>query len=106
MLGGGIECDGVVGGKRTNYDGELAHKLDIMSALPGARLFYIFDSASPIMAGERFRRLSTSARSQCECDDWQGSAMTFEQGMGMVAYWWSIRISPIAGTFQRPQLIT
>ena len=89
VLGGSIDTSDVVGGARNNYDGESAHRLDVLAAVPGERLFYIFDSTSPIAASERFRRLTTSARSRCECDDWLGTGLVLENDMQMVAYWWS-----------------
>ena len=91
VLGGALECEDVVGGDRNNYDGELAHRLDVLHALSrreDVRLLYLYDSTSPIIAGEHFRRSTTSARARFECDDWQGSAMAFEQLLDSVTYWW------------------
>ena len=91
VLGGALECEEVVGGDRNNYDGELAHRLDVLHALSrrkDVRLLYLYDSTSPIIAGEHFRRSTTSARALFECDDWQGSAMAFEQLLDSVTYWW------------------
>ena len=89
IVGGAIDHLEVVGGDRTNYDGELAHKLDVLAVLPvHTRLFYIFDSTSPMEAGEHFRRSTTTARARAECDDWQGTAMELEQRLDVIAYWW------------------
>ena len=90
-VAGALECEDVVGGDRNNYDGELAHRLDVLHALSrrkDVRLLYLYDSTSPIIAGEHFRRSTTSARARFECDDWQGSAMAFEQLLDSVTYWW------------------
>ena len=80
-----------MGGDRNNYDGDLPHRLDVLHALSrrkDVRLLYLYDSTSPIIAGEHFRRSTTSARALFECDDWQGSAMAFEQLLDSVTYWW------------------
>ena len=52
-------------------------------------LLYIYDSTSPVLAAEHFRRSATSARATFQCDDWLGSAMAFEQQQQVVVYWWS-----------------
>ena len=96
VLGGSIDVSDVVGGARNNYDGESAHRLDVLAIVPGERLFYIFDSTSPITASERFRRLSTSARSRCDCDDWLGTGLVLENDMQMVALVEQIAHRPLA----------
>ena len=53
VVGGAVNTRDVPGGVRTNYDGELAHKLDVLNLLTNARLLYVFDSTSPIDANER-----------------------------------------------------
>ena len=67
----------------------MAHRLDVLSSLSRARLFYIFDSTSPVTASERFRRVATSARARMELDEWLGSGMAFEQQQDVLVYWWS-----------------
>ena len=57
--------------------------------LEAQRVFYIFDSTSPILAGEHFRRLSLPARSRMLCDDWLAWVMAFEQRLETITYWWS-----------------
>jgi hypothetical protein len=59
------------------------------AVLAGKRVLYIFDSTSPILAGEHFRRSSLSVRSRALCDDWQGWAMAHEQRLESITYWWS-----------------
>ena len=88
VVGGAIDTRDVPGGARTNYDGELAHKLDVLNLLSGARLLYIFDSTSPIDAAARFRHCSTTARARAECDDWQGTAISLEEKQEALVYWW------------------
>jgi hypothetical protein len=88
-LGGALAADDLVGGARDNYDAELAHRVDALAKLEGQRVFYIFDSTSPILAGEHFRRLSLPARSRMLCDDWLAWAMAFEQRLETLTYWWS-----------------
>jgi hypothetical protein len=54
-LGGALATDDLIGGARDNYDAELAHRVDALAVLAGKRVLYIFDSTSPILAGEHFR---------------------------------------------------
>jgi hypothetical protein len=63
--------------------------VDALAVLAGKRVLYIFDSTSPILAGEHFRRSSLSVRSRALCDDWQGWAMAHEQRLESITYWWS-----------------
>ena len=88
-LGGALANDDLVGGIRDNYDAELAHRVDALAILDGRRVLYIFDSTSPILAGEHFRRLSLPARSRMLCNDWLAWAMAHEQRLETVTYWWS-----------------
>ena len=88
-LGGALDADDLIGGTRDNYDAELAHRVDAFARLEGQRVFYVFDSTSPILAGEHFRRLSLPARSRMLCDDWLAWAMAFEQRLETLTYWWS-----------------
>jgi len=88
-LGGALATDDLIGGSRDNYDAELAHRVDALAVLAGKRVLYIFDSTSPILAGEHFRRSSLSVRSRALCDDWQGWAMAHEQRLESITYWWS-----------------
>ena len=88
-LGGALDTDDLIGGTRDNYDAELAHRVDALAVLSGRRVFYVFDSTSPILAGEHFRRLSLPARSRMLCDDWLAWAMAHEQRLETVTYWWS-----------------
>jgi hypothetical protein len=88
-LGGALATDDLIGGARDNYDAELAHRVDALAALAGKRVLYIFDSTSPILAGEHFRRSTLSVRSRALCDDWQGWAMAHEQRLDAITYWWS-----------------
>ena len=60
----------------------------MLSSLRHSRLLYLFDSTSPVAAGERFRRIPTSARARMECDEWLGSTMAFEQEQEVLVYWW------------------
>ena len=89
VLGGALSTTDIVGGNRNNFDGELAHRVDVLHHLHGARLFYVFDSTSPVLAGLSFRYSTTSKRARAQCDDWQGSAMAFEQRQEAIVYWWS-----------------
>ena len=88
-LGGALASDDLIGGTRDNYDAELAHRVDALAVLAGQRVFYIFDSTSPILAGEHFRRLSLPARSRMLCNDWLAWAMAHEQRLETITYWWS-----------------
>ena len=88
-LGGALATDDLIGGSRDNYDAELAHRVDALAVLEGKRVLYIFDSTSPILAGEHFRRSTLSVRSRALCDDWQGWAMAHEQRLESITYWWS-----------------
>jgi hypothetical protein len=88
VVGGALDTSDVPGGTRTNYDGELAHKLDVLNRISGARLLYVFDSTSPIEAAARFRRCTTTERARAECDDWQGTAMSLEEAQQSLVYWW------------------
>ena len=88
ILGGAVDMAGPIGGDRNNYDGELAHRVDVLAHLQGGRLFYAYDSTSPVTAAEHFRRSTTGARARAECDDWQGSAMAFEHNQEVLVYWW------------------
>ena len=89
VVGGALATDDLVGGSRNNYDGEMTHRIDVLSTLASSRLLYIFDSTSPVEAGEHFRRATTSARAKMECDEWLGSTMGFEQRQEVIVYWWS-----------------
>ena len=88
-LGGALATDDLVGGTRDNYDAELAHRVDALAVLEGRRVLYVFDSTSPILAGEHFRRLSLPARSRMLCNDWLAWAMAHEQRLESITYWWS-----------------
>jgi hypothetical protein len=89
VVGGALATDDLVGGTRNNYDGEMTHRIDVLATLTGSRLLYIFDSTSPVGAGEHFRRATTSTRAKMECDEWLGSTMGFEQRQDVIVYWWS-----------------
>jgi hypothetical protein len=89
VTGGAIATDDVVGGARNNYDGETAHRVDVLAQLHGSRLLYIFDSTSPVQAGEHFRRATTATRAKMECGEWLASTVGFEQRQHAIVYWWS-----------------
>jgi hypothetical protein len=89
VVGGALEVDDLVGGSRHNYDGEAVHRIDVLATLTHSRLLYIFDSTSPVCAGEHFRRATTATRAKMECDEWLGSTMGFEQRQDAIVYWWS-----------------
>ena len=89
VVGGALATDDLVGGTRNNYDGEMVHRIDVLATLHRSRLLYIFDSTSPVAAGERFRRVTTATRAKMECDKWLGSTMGFEQRQEVIVYWWS-----------------
>ena len=83
-----LATDDIIGGSRDYYDAELAHRVDALAVLAGKRVLYIFDSTSPILAGENFRRSSLSVRFRALCDDWQGWAMAHKQRLESITYWW------------------
>ena len=89
VLGGPVDVDDVIAGDRNNYDGEMAHRIDVLAHVHEARLLYIFDSTSPVTAAERFRRSTLPVRASFQCDDWLGSGMAYEQRQQVVVYWWS-----------------
>ena len=83
------------GGRRHNFDTELAARLDVLDVASISsefgvheRLLYIYDSTSPIQAGASFRQLHTRARMKKECDDMLGSAMALEDELSTATYWW------------------
>ena len=89
VLGGALSTEDVIGGRRNNYDGELVHSIDVLATLTHARVLYVFDSTSPVQAGERFRRVAIGARRNMECDEWIGSRMAFEQRQDAIYYYWA-----------------
>ena len=88
VLGGRMD-DELVGGSRNNYDGETAHRVDVLATLRGARLLYIFDSTSPVQACERFRRCTIAERTNFECDDMMSTTMELEQRQEVLVYAWA-----------------
>ena len=88
-LGGALATQDQPGGSRSNYDGELGHQVDVLAHLPPrSRLLYLFDSTSPVLAGEAFRESNTAQRARMQCDDWLGWRMEHENRHVAVVYWW------------------
>ena len=89
VLGGRIGEPGAPGGPRDNYDGELAHLIDLLHHLaPAQRVLIIFDSTSPVTASERFRRATKAARGRMTCDDWHATYEQLEQRHAYLHYFW------------------
>jgi hypothetical protein len=83
------------GGRRHNFDTELATRLDVLDEVATAaalgmreRLLYAFDATSPMEAAASFRARHTRARMQMECDEMQGAAMALEDEAAAVTNWW------------------
>ena len=89
VLGGSMDVSAYAAGHYSNYDSEAAHRLDFLASVHGSDVFYIFDSTSPVEAGERFRRSSLRTRQRAECDEMQASLLSFEDRQRTLAYWWS-----------------
>jgi hypothetical protein len=101
VLGGRIENPFWAGSTLTNYDGELLHSVDTLAKLRNSRLLYIFDSTSPVVAAEAFRRANTAVRSRVQCSRWLGWHTTFEQQQDVIVYWWSGGAGRTEDTCQR-----
>ena len=72
----------------SNYDAEHAHRIDYLATLREAHALYVFDSTSPIQAGEKFRRSHLRARGRYENDEWCASALVYEDRQLSWVNWW------------------
>ena len=51
----------------------------MLAYLPeGSRLLYLYDSTSPVLAGDHFRRETMAGRARMQCDEWLGWPMALE----------------------------